>query len=240
MDSLVAVILGGLIGVIGTSVGAFANYWFTRRLEFERREFEWRLKQADIEREERREVAPTLSDIEKRVVKEQLSRGGRLLSRMPKPGATMENVFACFPADASVLSPDGSYVELRSVTEGQRVATFDIRSQQVDSEVVSSIRRNEVDSLIELNGSFRATPNQQLYVNGHYAEASVVKIGWKLAGLHAEEIPITEIKLITGRFDVVSLVLDSGDAYWVRPVPGQSPFLVREAATGKFDVDTLI
>ncbi len=124
---------------------------------------------------------------------------------------------SCFLSGTKVTMADGSYKNIENVNIGDKVLTYD---QKTDSFVPGSVIKTfhhtpsmMTDYYLIINNNLKVTPNHPMWVNGKWIPAGDIKIGDKLLNQNGNNVLVTSIQKVYHKVPTYNLEVSNTHTY---------------------------
>lgn len=236
---LQSALVGGGIALLGVIIGATVTHWLTLRRAKEQRTF-------DKIRDRRKWLINELraaaqgNEEETRLVVSLLREGGVIL-QPPPSGENLSTISrsdfaaACVPYGSMILMGDDSAKSVQDIVGGDEVLAYDARTHTFACELAVDVIEGKAKTFIVINGCFLLTPAQKVFCDGMYVRADTLQVGkWLVNEVHRKVVIASLERRDTPKEEpVFSMVLRSGNGYYVRTGEVEQSILIKEGETGK-------
>lgn len=125
----------------------------------------------------------------------------------------------CFAAGTKILMADGSQKAIEKIKKGERIKTFanPLKFDLIDGEV-KEIWQGTVNSYLIINNKIKVTPDHQIFSNGRFTDAGLLKISDWMISYQGEKIEIKSIDIIREVIPVFNLRIDPERTYFAEGV----------------------
>ena len=240
-SQLLATLTGGGIALLGIIIGAVVTHWLTSRRTREQRRFEEAGDRRKWLLDELREAAQSDAQEAKNILS-QLRKGGIILQPPTRQGdvhkISREDLQAfCVPHNSMILMCDNTIKPVQDITPGEMILTYDSRKHVVRQEPVAEVIKGEATRFVRINGRIRVTEGQQVFCEGSYVAAEKLLLSQGVVSEQGKQLVVSSLELQEGitAEPVFSLVLQSGNGYYVRTEGADDSILIKEGDTGKND-----
>jgi hypothetical protein len=235
-SQLLSVLLGGCLALAGTVLGVFVTHWLTSRDRREQRTFDEALRRRDWQIQERQLVSQG-DDENSRIAAKMMSKGGVLVP--PHQLLSISRISAedlqafCIPRDTLITMSDGGLKPVQQLVSGDAIRIYDANSHSIGDEPVENVVSGEGDSQIVINHLITVTPAQQVFCDGRYQSADSLRLGQSLVSGEFRQVPITSLENSQHQEEVFTVLLESGNGFFIRADGADYSVIIREGRTGK-------
>lgn len=235
-SQLLSVLLGGCLTLAGTILGVLITHWLHSRDRREQRAFDEALRRREWQLQELRLMSQG-DDVGSKIAADMVREGGIILpphQRLGRFEISSEDMRAfCIPRDTMITMSDDGLKAVQELMAGDVIRTYDARSHTVGDEAVENVVKGESDSLIVINSLIRITPAQQIFCDGRYRSSESLGLGQRLPTEEFRQAVVTSLERVQRQEQVFSVLLESGNGFFVRGVMADYSIIIREGRTGK-------
>jgi hypothetical protein len=121
----------------------------------------------------------------------------------------------CFAAGTMILLADGTEKPIEQIKRGDRVASFsDPLERRLVSGEVTETWRHTVPGYLIINGDIKVTREHQMYSNGRFIDAGLLKPGDWLLRHNSEKVEIFSIREVFETIEVFNFRVDPQHTYF--------------------------
>jgi len=205
---ILLLVAGGGLGLFSSITTLIINHVLASRRQKQIWDHETEvLKLKRIAEEEDRILSSTLSDDKRKIIRDKLQQGGKII--------VPETKYACFITESNVNMKDGTVKRIIDVEVGDEVLSFDMRSNSYSSTIVSEIKNKKSSEFMIINDQLKLTRTHKVFVNDNIKPAGNIFVGEQLFSLNNERIEVNRIELIKMDVDVVNLIVKNGLPFFV-------------------------